>query len=298
LELLQLEYFRTVARLEHMTEAAGVLHVTQSSLSKTIRLLEEDLGVSLFDRSGRKLRLNEFGRSFLPRVERALFELEEGKREIVDLTKADYGTLALAVNTAYMLPDILHRFREIRPHVQFHVQQLGTHEMEIRVKKGEVDFCLSSPPVQGSEFVCDIVFKERIYVIVPTTHRFANRDRVRLSELKEERFVSLKKGYGIRDLMDFYCEKAGFAPQNAYEGDEPATLSLLVQAGLGISFIPESALHFWPVENIAVLRIEEPLCKREIGLSRHQSRYLSSVAKEFRQVIIEHFRRMAQNDAR
>jgi DNA-binding transcriptional LysR family regulator len=135
-------------------------------------------------------------------------------------------------------------------------------------------------------------------VIVPTTHRFANRDRVRLSELKEERFVSLKKGYGIRDLMDFYCEKAGFAPQNAYEGDEPATLSLLVQAGLGISFIPESALHFWPVENIAVLRIEEPLCKREIGLSRHQSRYLSSVAKEFLQVIIEHFRRMAQNDAR
>ncbi|AFC29016.1 LysR family transcriptional regulator [Paenibacillus mucilaginosus 3016] len=298
MELLQLEYFRTVARLEHMTEAAGVLHVTQSSLSKTIRLLEEDLGVSLFDRSGRKLRLNEFGRSFLARVERALFELEEGKREIVDLTKADYSTLSLAVNTAYMLPDILHRFREIRPHVQFHVQQLGTHEMEIRVKKGEIDFCCSSPPVQGSELVCDIVFQERIYLIVPTTHRFANRDRVPLSELKEERFVSLNKGYGIRDLMDFHCEKAGFIPQNAYEGDEPATLGLLVQAGLGISFVPESALHFWPVENIVFLRIEEPVCERQIGLSRHHSRYLSNAAKEFRQVIIEHFRRMARNDAR
>ncbi|KKI90996.1 LysR family transcriptional regulator [Bacillus sp. SA1-12] len=296
MELLQLEYFRTVARLEHMTEAAGVLHVTQSSLSKTIQRLEEDLGVSLFDRSGRKLRLNEFGRSFLQRVERALFELEEGKREIVDLTSADYGTLALGVNTAYMLPDILHRFREIRPQVQFYVQQLGTHEMEIRVKKGEVDFCLSSPPIQGSELVCDIVFQEQIYVIVPTTHRFANRDRVRLSELKEERFVSLKKGYGIRDLMDFYCEKAGFVPENAYEGDEPATLSPLVQAGLGISFIPKSALQVLPLENIVFLQIEEPVCIREIGLSRHQSRYLSSVAKEFRQVIIEHFQRVAQND--
>ncbi|UUZ81146.1 LysR family transcriptional regulator [Paenibacillus sp. P26] len=298
MELLQLEYFRTVARLEHMTEAAEILHVTQSSLSKTIQRLEEDLGVPLFDRSksGRRLRLNDFGRSFLQRVERALFELEEGKRQIADLTSADHGTLALAVNTAYMLPDILKRFREIRPRVQFHVQQLVTHEMEIRVKKGEVDFCLSSPPIQGSELICDIVFREQIYVIVPTTHRFADRGRVRLSELKEERFVSLKKGYGIRDLMDGYCEKAGFVPDNAYEGDEPGALSPLVQAGLGISFIPKSAIHTLLQENMVFLQIEEPVCLREIGLTRHQSRYLSSAAKEFRQVIIEHFQRIAQND--
>ncbi|MXQ52154.1 LysR family transcriptional regulator [Shimazuella alba] len=296
MELLQLEYFRTVARLEHMTEAAGVLHITQSSLSKTIQRLEEDLGVALFDRNGRKLRLNEFGRSFLQRVERALLELEEGKREIVDLTSSDYGTLSLAVNTAYILPDILHRFREIRPQVQFHVQQLQTHEMKKQMKKGEIDFCLSSPPIQGSEVVCDIVFQEEIYVIVPTTHRFANRDRVGLSELKEERFVSLKKGYGIRDLMDIYCEKVGFVPENAYEGNEPATLSPLVQAGLGISFIPKSALQVWSPENIVFLQIKDPVCIREVGLSRHQSRYLSSAAKEFRQVIIEYFQKMNQND--
>ncbi|MCH5584829.1 LysR family transcriptional regulator [Shimazuella sp. AN120528] len=294
MELLQLEYFRTVARLEHMTEAAGVLHVTQSSLSKTIQRLEEDLGVPLFDRSGRKLRLNEFGRSFLQRVERALFELEEGKREIADLTSSNYGKLALGVNTVYMLADILYRFREIRPQVQFHVQQLGTHEMEIQVKKGEVDFCLSSPPIQGSELVCDIVFREPICVTVPITHRFANRKKVRLSELKEERFVSLKKGYGIRDLMDFYCKEAGFVPENAYEGDEPGALSPLVQAGLGISFVPKSAQAQSP-ENVVFLQIEEPVCIREVGLTRHQNRYLSSVAKEFRQLIIEHFQKNPQS---
>jgi DNA-binding transcriptional LysR family regulator len=279
-----------------MTEAAGVLHITQSSLSKTIQRLEEDLGVALFDRNGRKLRLNEFGRSFLQRVERALFELEEGKREIVDLTISNYGTLSLAVNTAYILSDILHRFREIRPHVQFHVQQLQTHEMENQIKKGEVDFCLSSPPIQGSELVCDIVLQEKIYVIVPTTHTLANRGKVRLSELKKERFVSLKKGYGIRDLMDLYCLKAGFVPENAYEGDEPGTLSPLVKAGLGISFIPKSALQVLPLEKIVFLQIEDPVCIREVGLSRHRNRYLSSAAKEFRQVIIEYFQKINQND--
>ncbi|PYI51422.1 hypothetical protein DLM86_25520 [Paenibacillus flagellatus] len=121
-----LKYFRTVARLEPMTEAAGELYITQSSLSKTIQRLEEDLGASLFDRSrsGRKFRLNEFGHCFLQRVERALFELEEGRREIADMTGAGHGTPALAVNTAYMreqqasdvqpiIRNMLHRFKRV-----------------------------------------------------------------------------------------------------------------------------------------------------------------------------------------
>lgn len=95
MELLQLQYFLVVARLEHVTEAARTLHVTQSSLSKTIQRLEEDLGVPLFDRIGRKLRLNEFGSQFLRRVERALFELEQGKQELRDLSSRNKAHLNL-----------------------------------------------------------------------------------------------------------------------------------------------------------------------------------------------------------
>jgi LysR family transcriptional activator of glutamate synthase operon len=298
LELLQLEYFRTVAHLEHMTEAARSLHVTQSSLSRTIQRLEEDLGVPLFDRTGRKLRLNEFGRSFLQRVERALFELEEGKREITDLTSAEYGTIKLAVNTANMLPHILRQFREIRPNVQFHVQQLDTHEMEICLKKGEVDFCLSSPPIQGEDIECDIVLQERIYVIVPATHHLANRSSVCLSELSDEWFVSLKSGYGMRDLTDRYCKMAGFKPKIAYEGDEPATLIALVQAELGVSFVPESSMYIWAPEDIVYLQIEKPECKRAIGLSRYQGRYFSKAAQAFRKVLIKHYQTITNNGIR
>lgn len=112
MELLQLRYFLTLARCEHVTEAAGKLHVTQSSLSKTIQRLEDDLGAPLFDRLGRKLRLNEFGRTFLRRTEKALFELEQGKQEIADLSNPDHGTLQLAVTTASTLPGILREFRK------------------------------------------------------------------------------------------------------------------------------------------------------------------------------------------
>lgn len=97
MEILQPQYFQTVARLEHMTKAAEQLQIAQPSLSKTISRLEEDLGVALFDREHRKIRLNAAGRIFLNRVERAFAELNEGRREIVELADQDQKNITLAV---------------------------------------------------------------------------------------------------------------------------------------------------------------------------------------------------------
>lgn len=227
MELLQLQYFLVVARLEHMTEAARNLHVTQSSLSKTIGRLEEDLGVPLFDRIGRKLRLNEFGSSFLLRAERALFELEQGKQELRDLSSPEHSTLKLAVTTASTLPNILREFRKKRPHIQFHVQMLTTQEMVTLLHRGEVDFCLSSPPIEGDDIECQIVFIDPILVAVPMGHRLADRSSISLIELKDEWFVGVKKGYGTRDLIDSVCKSVGFVPKYVYEGMNLQGLALL-----------------------------------------------------------------------
>lgn len=287
MELLQLQYFIAVARLEHMTEAARSLHVTQSSLSKTIQRLEEDLGVLLFDRTGRKLRLNAYGSGFLRRAERALFELEQGKQEIGDLSGLREGTLKLAVTTASTLPVILREFRKKRPLVQFHVQMLSLQEMVALLHRGEVDFCLSSPPVEEEDIVSRIVFVDPIVLAVPKGHRLADRSSVSLEELKDEWFVSVKKGYGIRDLIDSICQAAGLAPQYVYEGDEPARLSALVEAEIGLAFMPSTARN--PQANIRYLNIDNADLKREIALLWHKSRYLSQAALEFREVVLAYF---------
>ncbi|MCE0449890.1 LysR family transcriptional regulator [Brevibacillus sp. AF8] len=287
MELLQLQYFLTVARMEHVTEAARSLHVTQSSLSKTIQRLEEDLGVPLFDRTGRKLRLNEFGSKFLCRVERALFELEQGKLELRDLSNPEHGTLELAVTTASTLPNILREFRKKRPDIQFHVQMLTTQEMVTLLHRGEVDFCLSSPPVQDDDIECQIVFIDPILVAVPRGHRLADRSIVSLTELKDESFVGVKKGYGTRDLVDAICKSVGFAPTYVYEGDEPARLIQLVEAEIGIAFIPSTARD--SREQISYLRVENHELVREIALLWHKSRYISRAAQEFREVVVDYF---------
>jgi len=287
MELLQLHYFLAVARLEHVTEAARSLHVTQSSLSKTIQRLEEDLGAPLFDRIGRRLRLNEFGSRFLLRAERALLELEQGKREIRDLTSPEHGTLELAVTTASTLPAILREFRKKWPSIHFHVQMLTTQEMVAALQRGEVDYCLSSSPVQGNEIECQTMFIDPILVAVPTGHRLAERSSVSLAELRDEWFVGVKRGYATRDLVDSVCESAGFAPAYVYEGDEPARLVMLVEAGIGIAFIPCSGrgLH----EAVHYLRVEDCDLVRKITLLWNRSRYISRAALEFRQVVEEYF---------
>ncbi|MUT68123.1 LysR family transcriptional regulator [Paenibacillus sp. NEAU-GSW1] len=287
MELLQLRYFIEVARLEHVTEAARSLHVTQSSLSKTIQRLEEDLGAPLFDRSGRNLRLNGFGSRFLRRAEKALFELEQGKQEIKDLASMENRTLELAVTTASTLPGILRAFQQAMPNVQYHVQMLTTIEMKSLLQRGEVDFCLSSPPLQGEDIECQIVYTDPILVAVSANHRLAKRKKVTLIELKDELFVGVKKGYGTRDLIDFLCQSAGFEPQYVYEGDEPARLSALAEAGIGIAFIPSTARN--SRDRIHYIQVEDCKLEREIALLWNKSRYLSQAAHHFRNVVIDYF---------
>lgn len=292
MELLQLQYFLTVARLEHVTEAARHLHVTQSSLSKTIQRLEEDLGVPLFDRVGRKLRLNESGSRFLLRAERALFELDQGKQELNDLSSSEQGTIELAVNTASMLPNILREFRKKKPNIQFHVQMLTTREMVAHLHRGDIDFCLSSPSLEGEDIECQILYRDPILVAVPKSHRLAGRSSVTLSELKEEWFVGVKKGYGTRDLVDSICKKAGFEPKFVYEGDEPARINALVEAEIGIAFIPGTARN--QNGQIVYLQVEENELVREIALLWHKSRYVSRAAQSFREVVVDYFEKLSK----
>ncbi|WP_054940591.1 LysR family transcriptional regulator [Paenibacillus ihuae] len=293
MELLQLQYFLTVARLEHMTEAAHSLHVTQSSLSKTIGRLEADLGVPLFDRSGRSLRLNEFGISFLRRAERALFELEQGKQELRDLSSKEQSTLELAVTAASTLPNILRAFRNKQPNIHFHVQMLTTQEMVDRLLRGEVDFCLSSPSIEDEDIESIIVFNDPILVAVPKGHRLADRTSVTLAELRNEWFVGVKRGYGTRDLTDAVCKSSGFILNYVYEGDEPSRLVSLVEAEVGIAFIPGTARD--SRASLRYLEIEDPGMVREIALLWHKSRYISRAAHDFREVVLDYFAGLSES---
>jgi DNA-binding transcriptional LysR family regulator len=293
MELLQLQYFQTVARLEHMTKAAEELQIAQPSLSKTISRLEEDLGVPLFDRKNRQLKLNDYGKLFLNRVNRIFLELNEGKREIVEKAAQGQTQITLAVSIPRVLPELLSSFLGQFPDVKFQQFLESTSSMENLLEKAEIDFCLSSVPIAGTDIVWEPLITEEIYLVVPPGHRLANKKMIILEEVKDESFISMNTGFGFRNLTDEFCREAGFIPNIAFEGDEPGVIGDLVRQGLGIAFIPEISLvhNRNPFPN--KIQIIEPKCQRTIGLGWSKRRYLSDSAQQFRHYIIEYFSKIS-----
>ena len=289
MDLLQLRYFQTVARLEHMTQAAQELSISQPSLSKTIIHLEHELGVSLFDRQGRTIQLNQYGKAFLRRIEQVFATLEDGQRELADLALGKQGQVALASMNVYLLPGLLQSFRERHPGVNIRLSGHPRQEMLAQLERGEIDLCFSTPPIERPGIEQASLMNEEILLAVPPGHCLAERETLRLSEVAQEPFLALKQGYSLRKLTDTWCQQAGFTPNIVFEGDEPGALLHLVKAGLGIACIP--ALVWLSISERAVARvhIEEPHCQREVLLLWSKERYLSVAARELRSFIIAYF---------
>ncbi|HEY0754798.1 MAG TPA: LysR family transcriptional regulator [Ktedonobacteraceae bacterium] len=287
---MQLKYFQVVAQLEHMTRAAEQLYIAQPSLSQSIARLEEELGVPLFDRQGRRIHLNQFGRIFLKRVERILLELEEGKREVADMAGLERGSIALAVASTQPLPELLSGFLARYPRVRFRLFQQQSLAMVVQqLERGEIDLCISSPPIEQAGITWVPLLTEELYLLVPAGHHLAGRGSIHLSEAANEPFISLKPGHGLRDLMDELCIQAGFVPNVAFEGDESATVRGLVSAGLGVTFVAGKNWQGVLDQPFVLLHIDEPICQRTIGLAWLEERYLSEAARRFQQFVIEYF---------
>lgn len=295
MEFLQLKYFQTVARLEHMTKAAKQLQIAQPSLSKTISRLEEDLGVELFDREHRKISLNAAGKIFLNRVDRAFAELNEGQRELNQFIDQDQRSITLAVTIPRVLPALLGSFLSKYPDVRFQQFLKSISSMKKMLLEGEVDYCISSIPIEGEDIRWEPLITEEIFLIVPPNHRLAGRESVRLEEVKEEAFISMNTGYGFRNLTDQFCREAGFVQNIAFEGDEPTVISDLVRQGLGVAFVSELSWVPKSGEFPHKLRIVEPACQRTIGLAWSEMRYFTPIAKQFRQFVVEYFLTISQN---
>jgi len=275
MDLLQLQYFRVVARVEQMTRAAEELSITQPSLSKTIGRLEAELRVPLFDRQGRQIRLNRFGQAFLAHVDRALRGLDEGRREVRDLAGLERGEVRLAAPALQWLPDLMRGFLTAHPAVHVQLFQRSTREMQRQLDAGDIDLYFSSIRADQAGLQWRPLRTEDILLVVPPRHRLVGRGSVPLREVAGEAAVIGKAGDEVRNQMDIYCRQAGFALHVVCEADEPAAIRDFVAAGLGVAFIPVGARPGMGETPGAWLRVTDPICRHTLGMAWDDRRYLS-----------------------
>lgn len=282
----RLAYFAGAARTEHVTRAAQEMQVPQSTLSRALVRLEQDLGVELFARHGRTVSLTPAGRTFLASVERALAEIERGADEVRADADPATGKVAfgfLHTMGAETVPGLIHAFRVGHPRVRFSLVQNYGEAMLERLRAGELDLCLTSPVPDAPDLVARRLDEQKLRLVVPADHRLAGRRRVRLAEAADETFVTLEAGYGLRRITDDVCRSAGFKPRIAFEGEEAETLRGLVAAGLGVALLPPPAV---PRPGVVELTVTAPRAVREIGVAWLEGRVDTPPVAAFKRFLL------------
>ncbi|HYH29304.1 MAG TPA: LysR substrate-binding domain-containing protein [Pseudonocardia sp.] len=282
----RLRHFTAVARTEHMTRAADAIGVPQSTLSRGIARLEHDLGVALFVRAGRAVRLTRAGRTLLRHAERAVAELDAAAREIVTDADAVRGRVALGfLHTfgAEAVPRLLREFRRTHPDVRFDLAQGGRDALLERLRDGEVDLCLTSPLPTDPGLVSAAMYEQELRLVVPAEHPLAvHRDGLPLAAAATAQFVGYRPGFGLRSLTDAWCREAGFVPRMAFEGEDGETLRGLVGAGLGVALLAPGA-HQAP--GVVELPVTVPRTTRTVGLAWVADRPVGQAVRVFRDFV-------------
>ncbi|WP_339247149.1 LysR family transcriptional regulator [Bacillus sp. FSL R5-0523] len=290
MEWEQLEYFQTLARIQHVTKAAETLSITQPALSRSIVRLENQLGVPLFDRQGRSIKLNKYGERFLKRVDSIIKEFTEGKEEIQSLLKPDQGEVSLGfLHTlgTTIVPNLIGAFKNQYPNVHFQLNQSHSNQLLDKLKSGELDLCLlASFPVE-SNIMWKPLWKEELFLFLPKNQVLATREDITLNEIANEPFVLMKEGFALRVTIDHIFEQVNINPNIVFEGEEAATIAGFVAAGLGVSILPD--FKGLDQTNIAKVRISWPRFERTVGISWIEGKYLPPVTENFKQYIINQF---------
>lgn len=215
MEIRQLRYFLDIAGTEHLTQSAENLFVTQSTLSHGLRQLEEELGVSLFDRLGRGLRLSQAGEEFRGYASRSLKEIEAGRMALAGLSELQFGKLTIGVFPTFLntvVPATVAAFAKAHPQLTIEVKDLRAGPIEDLLVRGDLDMGIGFHPSKHTDIEVEPLFDERMVLVVGKTHPLADRRSISLRQLAGLPLALLPRSFATRGLIDISLRKAGVEP--------------------------------------------------------------------------------------
>ena len=271
--LQQLRYFCVTAEVLHYTRAAELLYISQPSLSYSLSKLEKELNTPLFEKHGRQIALTSFGAEFLPYAKRALNELSSGLERLRTLRTPDAGIISLGYIYSVsfsVLPAFVDRFYANTDSYQaafrFHQGMAGT--LIEQLLNGTLDLVLAGrTDIDSIEHVT--VASQELYLAVPLSHRLAGSERVTLSEIAGEQFVSITHDAIVYRELAGKFRKAGFSPNIVFEADEYSSIAASVTTGAGVAIMPKLPI----LDNFNLRMIPFDPCEqmtRDICLLRHR----------------------------
>lgn len=291
MDVRQLRYFVVLAHQRHFTRAAALLHIAQPALSQQVRALERELGVTLLNRTRRRVELTGAGEALLARAERLLAELEHAEAEMAEFAGLRRGRVvlgALQSLSGYWLAGVLACFHAQYPGIELALREDGSEQLVQLLAAAQLDFALlhvTGEPwpayLLSPEIATEPLFAEELVLIAPLGHPLADRGEgvpVAFAELRDEAFVAFKPGGGLRQALEAAGASAGFAPRIVCESANLTTIRALVADGLGVSLLPRSVAES-PGRAVAVIPLAEPSLARRVLLAWRADHLRSAAAQ-------------------
>lgn len=273
MELTQLKYFLEVAESQHITQSAQRLHIAQPALSQAMKRLENELGVQLFEKSGRNIVLTKYGEYLKNELVPIIEKLDSIPKTLQKMAKIDNETIHINVLAAStIITDAIMEYQSTHSGINFQLlqsKQQSAPDIEITTE-------ISHIATGDNQFVVP----EKIFLAVPNNEKFI-KNSISLNEVADEQFISLMGSKQFRYICDKFCHKADINPHIVFESDSPYAVKNMIAANLGVGFWPEFTWGKVNNDKVKLLEISNPNCQRDILITCNPAKMQNTNVQEF-----------------
>lgn len=285
MELLQIKYFRVIAETENISKASEQLFIAQPSLSQTLKRLEDELGVPLFDRNGRKITLNGAGRIFLKYCDEIASSFENARLELEEYKGSETADVNIEVRSASLLiPGIIKKIRERDSRIMPHIFQSGCNNADLRIYSDMTEHSGMS----------ELLMREPMGIVIPEAHPLARKSDICRRDLEQCSFISLSPECSLYKIITHFCVNAGFQPNISTYVDSPALMRELLKMDLGAAFVPEYTWSALFGDGLTFRYVSDMPMERFVHLGVNEKKYSSAAVKSCRDTISEYFSEYSQ----
>lgn len=284
MDIRQMQYLLEVARLKSFTKAADALYITQPTISKTIKGMEEELGVVLFDRVGKSIELTDAGQLIVQQAQQIVASFQNLMAELDDLRNLKKGHIRIGLPPMVgvsFFPRVIGGFHDRYPEITIQLFEDGAKKVESDVAAGLLDVGVVVLPTVQEGLNSFPFVEEKLNLVVPLNHPLAERRQADLAELAEEGFVLFREDFTLHDRIIAECAKSGFQPRIIYESSQWDLISEMVAVGLGITLLPETICREVDRERVRILQLVNPSIPWKLGIVWREDRYLSFASREW-----------------
>jgi len=284
MDIRHLTYFIEVAHQRSFTKAAQALHITQPSISKMIKLLEEELDVILFYRSAKQIELTDAGKALLYQSQQIVNSFQNLTSDLADVINSKKGALTIGLPPmigSRFFPKIVSDFITLHPLISLTLLEVGSEKVQVGIDDGSLDIGVVMLPIDENIFEMFPIVDEPMMLLVHPDHPLAKQSNVKFSQLKDENFILFRKSFTLHDRIITKCIESGFSPNIVFKSSHWDFIAEMVAINFGIAFLPRIICQDLDRKRVKIISVAEPMIHWQLGVIWKKDRYLSFAAKEW-----------------